>query len=48
MHPFYLIRALGGSLFLAGALLMVWNLWRTVNPAKSEIGAARPVMTPAE
>ena len=32
MHPFYMIRALGGALFLAGALLMVWNLWRTVNP----------------
>jgi cytochrome c oxidase cbb3-type subunit 1 len=33
MHPFYLIRALGGLLFLAGALLMAWNLWRTINPA---------------
>ena len=34
MHPFYVIRALGGSLFLAGALLMVWNLWKTVNSAQ--------------
>ncbi|MFT5538850.1 MAG: cytochrome c oxidase cbb3-type subunit 1 [Alphaproteobacteria bacterium] len=33
MHPFYVIRALGGIMFLAGALLMAWNLWRTVNPA---------------
>ena len=48
MHPFYLIRALGGSLFLAGALLMCWNLWRTVYPSEAEAGAARPVMTPAE
>ncbi len=31
MHPFYVIRALGGALFLAGALIMAWNLWRTVN-----------------
>jgi cytochrome c oxidase cbb3-type subunit 1 len=29
MHPFYVIRALGGLLFLTGALLMVYNLWRT-------------------
>ena len=31
MHPFYVIRAMGGILFLIGALLMVWNLWQTVN-----------------
>jgi cytochrome c oxidase cbb3-type subunit 1 len=30
MHPFYVIRALGGILFLAGALIMVFNLWMTV------------------
>ena len=29
MHPFYVIRALGGVLYLAGALVMVYNLWRT-------------------
>ncbi len=33
MHPFYIIRALGGFLFLAGALLMAWNLWKTVTAA---------------
>jgi cytochrome c oxidase cbb3-type subunit 1 len=48
MHPFYTIRALGGSLFLIGALLMVWNLWRTVYPSEAEVNAARPVMAPAE
>ncbi len=30
MHPFYIIRALGGVLFLGGALIMVYNLWKTV------------------
>jgi cytochrome c oxidase cbb3-type subunit 1 len=30
MQPFYLIRALGGMLFLAGALVMTYNLYRTV------------------
>jgi cytochrome c oxidase cbb3-type subunit 1 len=32
MHPFYVIRALGGSLFLIGALLMAYNVWRTIYP----------------
>jgi cytochrome c oxidase cbb3-type subunit 1 len=35
MHPFYVIRAMGGGLFLAGALLMAFNLWKTVNAAVS-------------
>jgi len=35
MHPFYVIRAIGGGLFLAGALLMAFNLWKTVNTAVS-------------
>jgi cytochrome c oxidase cbb3-type subunit 1 len=30
MHPFYVIRALGGVLFLTGALVMVYNCWRTI------------------
>jgi cytochrome c oxidase cbb3-type subunit 1 len=30
MHPFYVIRGLGGVLFLLGALIMVYNLVRTV------------------
>jgi cytochrome c oxidase cbb3-type subunit 1 len=30
MHPFYLIRALGGVLFLVGACIMVYNLRKTV------------------
>jgi cytochrome c oxidase cbb3-type subunit 1 len=30
MHPFYIIRATGGLLFVIGSLLMVWNLWKTV------------------
>lgn len=30
MHPYYIIRALGGILFLSGALIMVYNLYRTI------------------
>ncbi len=49
MHPFYLIRALGGLLFLAGALLMVVNIWKTIaSPEASAAPEVRPVMVPAE
>ncbi|MCP5372176.1 MAG: cytochrome-c oxidase, cbb3-type subunit I [Hyphomicrobiales bacterium] len=34
MHPFYVIRASGGVLFVIGALIMVYNLWKT---AKGEL-----------
>jgi len=47
MHPFYVIRALGGILFLAGALLMAWNLWQTVN-AGEPVAKATRALVPAE
>jgi hypothetical protein len=47
MHPFYVIRAMGGVLFLIGALLMVWNLWQTVNAKQTEL-AGTPALVPAE
>ncbi len=39
MHPFYVIRMLGGVLFLAGALLMVVNLWLTVKAPENDNAA---------
>ncbi|MGE0776243.1 MAG: cytochrome-c oxidase, cbb3-type subunit I [Sphingomonadaceae bacterium] len=30
MHPMYLIRAAGGLLYLAGAIIMVVNVWMTI------------------
>jgi len=56
MHPFYVIRALGGLLFLTGALIMAWNLWKTVTAAEPQsdveprerVDAPRPVLVPAE
>jgi cytochrome c oxidase cbb3-type subunit 1 len=47
MHPFYVIRAMGGILFLIGALLMAWNLWQTVNARQPE-AAATSSLVPAE
>ena len=49
MHPFYVIRALGGVLFLTGALVMVYNCWRTIRgEVRSEQPMARPARVAAE
>jgi cytochrome c oxidase cbb3-type subunit 1 len=46
MHPYYMIRAAGGGLFLIGTLVMTYNLWRTATakeasqPAPPPLGAA--------
>ncbi len=50
MHPYYAIRAAGGILFLIGALLMIYNLYRTIrgNYADEPAAAdARPAMAAA-
>jgi cytochrome c oxidase cbb3-type subunit I len=46
MHPFYVIRALGGFLFLCGALLMAFNVWKTI--ASEETVPAKAALVPAE
>ena len=49
MHPFYIIRAAGGALFLIGALIMAFNLWMTVNADETEEKAyAAGQLQPAE
>lgn len=35
--PLYWIRALGGTLFLAGFLVMCWNLWKTYKNAPKNL-----------
>jgi cytochrome c oxidase cbb3-type subunit 1 len=42
MHPFYIIRALGGFLFLLGALLMAYNVWRTIRGDEPADAAEQP------
>lgn len=29
-HPGYIVRLLGGAMFLTGMLLMAWNMWKTI------------------
>lgn len=44
MHPFYIIRLLGGLLFLIGTLVMCYNIYRTAVDAKP---VDAPVLEPA-
>ncbi len=46
MHPMYVVRALGGTLFLTGALIMCYNLWKTVTSVAEK--SAAPAAVPAE
>ena len=50
MHPFYVIRALGGLLFLVGYGLMIYNIWMTIRSVDAVIPAAslKPSLQPAE
>ncbi|WP_299018950.1 MULTISPECIES: cytochrome-c oxidase, cbb3-type subunit I [unclassified Tepidimonas] len=41
-YPFYVIRLLGGVLYLAGMFVMAWNVWKTATQGKIE-----PVAIPA-
>ncbi|GAB5469955.1 MAG: cytochrome-c oxidase, cbb3-type subunit I [Rhodospirillales bacterium] len=53
MHPFYIIRGVGGLLYLGGALIMAYNIWRTVRGdlAEEAVPAPQPAVSqpaPAE
>ena len=48
MHPFYAIRALGGALFVVGALIMAYNLWMTVRHGEAVSASAPAALQPAE
>jgi cytochrome c oxidase cbb3-type subunit 1 len=45
-HPMFVVRALGGIMFLAGGLIMVYNLWATVAKQPAHAALAAPI--PAE
>ena len=42
MHPFYIVRFLGGLVFYSGVLVMTYNLWKTVAGAQPVNDAAIP------
>ena len=45
MHPYYVIRMLGGLLYLTGALMMAWNMFKTITSDELRIPA--PASVPA-
>lgn len=45
MHPYYIIRALGGLLYLAGTFIMAYNLWRTIN---GDVRSVEPLALPSK
>ena len=50
MHPFYVIRALGGLLFVLGSFVMAYNIYMTIRHGEREepTREAAPGMVPAE
>jgi len=40
MHPYFIIRAIGGGLYLLGTLIMAYNLWRTTRSDVPAVDAA--------
>ena len=49
MHPYYVIRSLGGVLFLLGSMIMVYNLWKTTRGElrEEDVFEDAPHATPA-
>ena len=53
MHPMYVIRALGGAMFVAGALIMAFNFYKTLTTRTAAMAEELPplagvVVVPAE
>ncbi|AKS44960.1 cytochrome c oxidase cbb3-type subunit 1 [Octadecabacter temperatus] len=49
--PMYVVRGLGGVMFLSGALIMCWNMWMTIRgakPATVSLPSAKSNAVPAE
>jgi cytochrome c oxidase cbb3-type subunit 1 len=46
-YPFYVIRVLGGLLYLSGMLIMAWNTWMTAVSGRSVVTQIPPVVAHA-
>ncbi|QNK73249.1 cytochrome-c oxidase, cbb3-type subunit I [Variovorax sp. PAMC28562] len=42
-YPFYVVRLIGGLLYLGGMLVMAWNVWMTVGSGRSVRAAIPPI-----
>ncbi|MEI6730279.1 MAG: cytochrome-c oxidase, cbb3-type subunit I [Pseudomonadota bacterium] len=41
MHLYYIVRALGGLLYLSGYLIMIYNIWKTIKSEDNIIAVAQ-------
>ena len=49
MHPMYVIRAMGGAMFVLGLLIMIFNIYKTItSPATAASAEFAPKLAPAE
>jgi len=51
MFPYYVLRAVGGGLYLSGALIMAYNVTMTIRGYQRDeapIPGAAPTLQPAE
>jgi cytochrome c oxidase cbb3-type subunit 1 len=51
MHPYYIMRAAGGAMYLAGALIMAWNITMTIRGYQRQeqtLPGSAPTLQPAE
>jgi cytochrome c oxidase cbb3-type subunit 1 len=42
-HPYYIIRMLGGLLYLSGMIIMLWNVLKTATSGKAAVATIPPV-----
>ena len=51
MHPYYVLRMIGGLMYLAGALIMAYNIYMTIRGEireEASMGAEAPALSAAE
>jgi cytochrome c oxidase cbb3-type subunit 1 len=35
-HPYFVVRLIGGCIFLSGMLIMAYNTWKTITPVNKK------------
>ena len=49
MRPYYVARAVGGTMFFAGTLIAIWNIWMTIRQApEAHLAQDRPATPEGE
>jgi cytochrome c oxidase cbb3-type subunit 1 len=51
MHPYYVMRAIGGAMYLSGALIMAWNITMTIlghQRQEQPLPGSVPALQPAQ